>query len=99
MKEQRLKQHEEALKIQEETEERVAAAVLLTGYVAELLPSVLDRLKMSGYLLEEIKEETEEGEGFMPWLVSEVTKEMDTMVDSKELLEGNFEGLLSPSVV
>ncbi|KAG8037832.1 hypothetical protein G9C98_006043 [Cotesia typhae] len=98
-KEQRLRQHEEALKIQEETEERVAAAVLLTGYVAELLPSVLDRLKMSGYLLEEIKKEMEVGEGFMPWLISQMKTEMDTMVDSKELLEGNFKGLLSPSVV
>ncbi|CAD6208306.1 GSCOCG00003315001-RA-CDS [Cotesia congregata] len=93
-KEQRLKQHEEALKIQEETEERVAAAVLLTGYVAELLPSVLDRLKISGYLLQEIKEETEEREGFMPLLVSEVKKEVGTMVDSTELLEGNFKDII-----
>ncbi|CAG5108380.1 Similar to RSPH3: Radial spoke head protein 3 homolog (Homo sapiens) [Cotesia congregata] len=93
-KEQRLKQHEEALKIQEETEERVAAAVLLTGYVAELLPSVLDRLKISGYLLQEIKEETEEREGFMPLLVSEVKKEVGTMVDSTELLEDIIKEIL-----
>lgn len=51
----RLKQHEEKMKIQQETEERVAAAVLLTGYIAELLPAVLEGLKMSGYLLDEIK--------------------------------------------
>lgn len=50
-----LKQHEEAMKTQQETEERVAAAVLLTGYIAELLPAVLEGLKMSGYLLDEIK--------------------------------------------
>lgn len=43
------------MKAQQETEERVAAAVLLTGYIAELLPSVLEGLKMSGYLLDEIK--------------------------------------------
>ncbi|XP_057326636.1 radial spoke head protein 3 homolog isoform X2 [Microplitis mediator] len=91
-KERRLKQHEEALKIQEETEERVAAAVLLTGYVAELLPTVLDRLKMSGYLLDEIKEDTEEG--FMPWIVNEVKKEMNTMVDSRKLLEDIIKEIL-----
>lgn len=51
----RLKQHEEAMKTQKETEERVAAAVLLTGYIAELLPAVLEGLKMSGFLLDEIK--------------------------------------------
>jgi len=52
---QRLKQHEKAMKAQQETEERVAAAVLLTGYIAELLPAVLEGLKMSGFLLDEIK--------------------------------------------
>lgn len=51
----RLKQHEKEMKTQQETEERVAAAVLLTGYIAELLPAVLEGLKTSGYLLDEIK--------------------------------------------
>lgn len=50
-----MKQHEEAIKTQQETEERVAAAVLLTGYIAELLPTVLESLKISGFLLDEIK--------------------------------------------
>lgn len=43
------------MKTQKETEERVAAAVLLTGYIAELLPTVLEGLKISGFLLDEIK--------------------------------------------
>ncbi|KAJ8672456.1 hypothetical protein QAD02_003715, partial [Eretmocerus hayati] len=54
-KNQRVREHEEALKVQLETEERVAAAVLLTGYIAELLPQVLESLKISGFLLDEIK--------------------------------------------
>ncbi|KYN00339.1 Radial spoke head protein 3 like protein [Cyphomyrmex costatus] len=83
-KDQRLKQHEKAIKAQQETEERVAAAVLLTGYIAELLPSVLEGLQMSGYLLDEIKADVEEG--FMPWLMKEVKKEMGNMIESRELL-------------
>ncbi|KAI4480582.1 hypothetical protein M0804_010135 [Polistes exclamans] len=79
-----LKQHEEAVKIQQETEDRVAAAVLLTGYIAELLPAVLEGLKMSGFLLDEIKADVEEG--FMPWLMKEVKKEMGNMIESRELL-------------
>lgn len=55
LQERCLKEHEKALKAQQEMEERVAAAVLLTGYIAELLPSVLEGLRMSGYLLDEIK--------------------------------------------
>ncbi|XP_012538107.1 radial spoke head protein 3 homolog isoform X2 [Monomorium pharaonis] len=81
---QRLKQHEKAMKAQQETEERVAAAVLLTGYIAELLPAVLEGLKMSGFLLDEIKADVEEG--FMPWLMKEVKKEMGNMIESRELL-------------
>ncbi|XP_012056616.1 PREDICTED: radial spoke head protein 3 homolog [Atta cephalotes] len=83
-KEQRLKQQEKAMKAQQEIEERVAAAVLLTGYIAELLPAVLESLKMSGYLLDEIKADVEEG--FMPWLMKEVKKEMGNMIESRELL-------------
>ncbi|XP_011634132.1 radial spoke head protein 3 homolog isoform X2 [Pogonomyrmex barbatus] len=83
-KNRRQKQHEKAMKAQQETEERVAAAVLLTGYIAELLPAVLEGLKMSGYLLDEIKADVEEG--FMPWLMKEVKKEMGNMIESRELL-------------
>ncbi|XP_015186027.1 PREDICTED: radial spoke head protein 3 homolog isoform X2 [Polistes dominula] len=83
-KDLRLRQHEEAVKIQQETEDRVAAAVLLTGYIAELLPAVLEGLKMSGFLLDEIKADVEEG--FMPWLMKEVKKEMGNMIESRELL-------------
>ncbi|XP_076684799.1 radial spoke head protein 3 isoform X2 [Andrena cerasifolii] len=54
-KDQRLRQHEKAMRAQRESEERVAAATLLTGYIAELLPAVLEGLKMSGFLLDEIK--------------------------------------------
>ncbi|KAL6422087.1 hypothetical protein ACFW04_010859 [Cataglyphis niger] len=83
-KERYMKQHEKEMKAQQETEERVAAAVLLTGYIAELLPAVLEGLKMSGFLLDEIKADVEEG--FMPWLMKEVKKEMGNMIESRELL-------------
>ncbi|KAK1132344.1 hypothetical protein K0M31_016452 [Melipona bicolor] len=83
-KDQRLKQHEDAMVARKETEERIAAATLLTGYIADLLPAVLEGLKMSGFLLDEIKADVEEG--FMPWLMKEVKKEMGYMIESKELL-------------
>ncbi|XP_076661967.1 radial spoke head protein 3 isoform X2 [Halictus rubicundus] len=83
-KDDRLKQHEAAMRAQRETEERVAAATLLTGYIAELLPAVLEGLKMSGFLLDEIKADVEEG--FVPWLMKEVKKEMGNMIESRELL-------------
>lgn len=47
---------EEASRIQKETEERVAAAVLTQGYIADLLPSVLEGLKEAGYFIDDIKQ-------------------------------------------
>lgn len=38
-----------------EARERAAAAVLVQGYVAELLPSVLAGLREQGYLMEKIE--------------------------------------------
>ncbi|XP_015117126.1 radial spoke head protein 3 homolog [Diachasma alloeum] len=83
-KDRRVKQHEKAVHEQQETEERVAAAVLLTGYIAELLPAVLEDLKMSGFLLDEIRGDIEEG--FVPWLMNEVKREMGTVMESREIL-------------
>lgn len=83
-KTRRVKEQEDAIRVQQETEDRVAASVLLTGYIAELLPAVLEGLKMSGVLLDEIKADAEDG--FMPWLMTEVKKEVGSMIDSRELL-------------
>lgn len=46
----------EAARIQRETEERVAAAVLTQGYIADLLPSVLEGLKEAGYFIDDIRQ-------------------------------------------
>lgn len=48
-------EHAEGCRIQQETEERIAAAVLMQGYIADLLPAVLEGLNESGYLYDNIK--------------------------------------------
>lgn len=104
MKEWRSKQYQIAIKEQQQIEEKAAAADLLTGYIAELLPAVLEGLKMSGFLLDEMKagssmksssfhsnnkiEFSDVEDEFMPWLMDEVKKETGTMIESRELLMG-----------
>lgn len=51
----RVKEHEEGCKIQQETEERIAAAVLTQGYIADLIPQVLEGLNESGFIYDNIK--------------------------------------------
>lgn len=54
-KERRISELEEGLKVQKEMEERIAAAVLMQGYMANLLPSVLEGLESEGFLVDSIK--------------------------------------------
>ncbi|XP_054263593.1 radial spoke head protein 3 homolog [Macrosteles quadrilineatus] len=82
--EQRMAEMAEAARIQKETEERVAAAVLTQGYIADLLPSVLEGLKEAGYFIDDIRQDVEEN--FMTWLMGEVKLEMQRMVDNRDLL-------------
>lgn len=63
--------------------ERITAAKLLQGHIADLLPAVLN--SMEPYLEAENREELEKTLG--PWLAQEVAEEVGNMIDSQELLE------------
>ncbi|KAK9729954.1 Radial spoke protein 3 [Popillia japonica] len=80
----RMSEYEEGLTMQKEMEERIAASVLMQGYMADLLPSVLEGLEDDGFLTDEIKQDLDES--FMPWLMKEVTHELHEMVSSRDVL-------------
>ncbi|CAG9768688.1 unnamed protein product [Ceutorhynchus assimilis] len=83
-KERRMAEHEEGVKVQKEMEERIAGAVLMQGYMADLLPSVIEGLEEEGFMMDNIKEDIDES--FMPWLIKEVTHEIQDMVSSRDIL-------------
>lgn len=63
--------------------DKVSAAKLLEGYVAQLLPEVLETVQAeienkNAYELENI---------FLPWLAQEVAKECGHMIDARDILE------------
>lgn len=49
-------EQEDAVRDQRATEDRIAAAVLTTGYIADLLPSVVKDLNTAGFLYDETKQ-------------------------------------------
>lgn len=55
-KEERFHEYEQGLQVQQEMEERIAAAVLMQGYMADLLPCVLEGLEEEGFLTDNIKQ-------------------------------------------
>ncbi|KPJ15923.1 Radial spoke head protein 3-like [Papilio machaon] len=67
-----------------EARSRAAAAALVQGYVAELLPSVLAGLRCHGYLIERIQ--TGVNEEVMPWLVQEVSLEIESIITSRDVI-------------
>lgn len=55
-KNRRMRDHEKGLSVQKEMEERIAASVMLQGYIADLLPNVLEGLESEGVLTDNIKQ-------------------------------------------
>lgn len=55
-KDRRMSDMADGLKTQKEMEERIAASVLMQGYMADMLPSVLEGLEEEGFLLDNIKQ-------------------------------------------
>uniref|UniRef100_T1HAT2 Radial spoke head protein 3 homolog n=1 Tax=Rhodnius prolixus TaxID=13249 RepID=T1HAT2_RHOPR len=89
----RILEQESVLKDQQDTQDRIAAAVLTTGYIADLLPSVFSGLREAGFMVDEIEEKIEDN--FMTWLVNEVKTEMQRLVENKDFLSG-YSGVHCP---
>ncbi|XP_069354879.1 radial spoke head protein 3 homolog B isoform X2 [Maniola hyperantus] len=83
-KERRVAEARAARSAGAEARARVAAAALVQGYVAELLPSVLAGLRDSGYLLRRMQRGVEEE--FMPWLLEAVSHEVESIITSRDVL-------------
>lgn len=81
-------EYEQGMRDQKEMEERIAASVLMQGYMADLLPSVLEGLEEEGFLTDNIKRDIDES--FIPWLMKEVTHELQEIVSSRDVLTGNY---------
>ncbi|CAH0728089.1 unnamed protein product, partial [Brenthis ino] len=67
-----------------EARARVAAAALVQGYVAELLPAALAGLRDAGHLVRRLQRGVEEE--FMPWLIQEVSQEIESIITSRDVI-------------
>lgn len=62
--------------------ERVTAAKLLQGHIADLLPSVLESIES----VRDAENKEELQRKLTPWLAEEVASEIGQMIDSRDLL-------------
>lgn len=81
-KERRYEEDAMASDLDKQMQERVTAAKLLQGHIADLLPSVLESIES----VRDAENKDELQRKLTPWLAEEVASEIGQMIDSRELL-------------
>ncbi|NXA52886.1 RSPH3 protein, partial [Nothocercus julius] len=84
-KERRKRQRMEMLKKQKETTEKIAARAFAQRYLADLIPSVFNNLRESGYFYDPIERDIETE--FLPWLMTEVEEALEKKVLGRTVLD------------
>lgn len=82
-KERQLQMEHVAAELDQEMRERVTAARMIQGYVANLIPDVIHAidLQINGQRLADLEDKLK------PWLAQQVAEDVGQMIDSKDLLE------------
>lgn len=85
-KERRMKQQREILRKEKETAEKIAARAFAQSYLADLVPSVFGTLSDNGYFYDPVERDVEQG--FLPWLMDQVSVELDQCELGRMVLDG-----------
>lgn len=81
-----MKQQREILRKEKETAEKIAARAFAQSYLADLVPSVFGTLSDNGYFYDPVERDVEQG--FLPWLMEQVTAELDRSELGRLVLDG-----------
>ncbi|NXT85913.1 RSPH3 protein, partial [Zapornia atra] len=84
-KERRHRQHMQMLQKQKETTEKIAARAFAQHYLADLIPSVFNNLRESGYFYDPIERDIETE--FLPWLMREVEETLERKVLGRMMVD------------
>ncbi|XP_074436625.1 radial spoke head protein 3 homolog [Larus michahellis] len=84
-KERRKHQHMQMLQKQKETTEKIAARAFAQHYLADLVPSVFNNLRDSGFFYDPVERDIETE--FLPWLMTEVEETLERKVLGRTVLD------------
>ncbi|XP_064303190.1 radial spoke head protein 3 homolog [Phalacrocorax carbo] len=84
-KERRRVQHMQMLQKQKETTEKIAARAFAQRYLADLIPSVFNNLRESGFFYDPIERDIETE--FLPWLMTEVEETLERKILGRIVLD------------
>ncbi|NXC14172.1 RSPH3 protein, partial [Corythaeola cristata] len=83
--ERRKFEHKQMLQKQKETTEKIAAWAFAQRYLADLIPSVFNNLRESGFFYDPIERDIETE--FLPWLMTEVEETLERKVLGRTMLD------------
>ncbi|NXJ67134.1 RSPH3 protein, partial [Rostratula benghalensis] len=84
-KERRRLQHMQMLQKQKETTEKIAARAFAQRYLTDLIPSVFNNLRDSGFFYDPVERDIETE--FLPWLMTEVEETLERKVLGRTVLD------------
>lgn len=82
-----LKEQEEAIKLENEIAEKIAACIFAQDYLSQLVPHLYERLEEQGYFETEEPDVQGVEEKFWPWLLNEVDSEIASIEASCAILD------------
>ncbi|KAM9779182.1 radial spoke head protein 3 homolog [Syngnathus typhle] len=84
-KERRIAQQREALRMEKETVEKIAAQAYTQQYLVELVPTVFKSLRINGYFYDRVEKDIERN--FFPWLMAEVNNKLEKRNTARQILD------------
>ncbi|CAC5409921.1 RSPH3 [Mytilus coruscus] len=92
-KERRMRQQREIAKKEKETSDKIAARAFAQSYLADLVPTVFGTLSDNGYFYDPVERDLEQG--FMPWLMDQVTEQLKKSELGRMVLDGILREVVS----
>ena len=87
-KERRIAEQLRIVKEKQEITEKIAARAFAQSYLNTLVPTIFDNLTNNGFFHDKI--EAEINSSFLPWLSSEVLKNLERSNVARKIVDGNF---------
>lgn len=87
-KERRLAEQIRLLKEKQEASEKIAARAFAQSYLSTLVPTVFDNLSTNGFFHDVIEKEVENS--FLPWLTTDVEKNLERVRVARKIVDGTF---------
>jgi len=84
-KDRRMKQAQEALQLEQDIAQKIAARAFAKAYLQDLVPSVFNNLRENGYFYDPVEHEIETS--FMPWLMNQTMTQVNNLILGRTILD------------